>query len=863
MDRRLLFLAMALVLGLGGWALVGFLGHDGEGDLENSNGSAPATTGEQESKSRPRRDSGGDLGPGDATATPKAMSCGLRGRVLRALDQAPVPTARVVLRGPGGEALGSVTCDREGRFRIEAPAASPGLRLRAEAEGLVSAEIAGLELAENELRDLGDLELVTAMEIRGRLRDEKGRPVAGGRVRLMPNQDLDDLSPLRIKALVESFMAEDEALDETTSDAEGRFSFPLNAAGVYGLVAEATGRQTAFSNRIRLRAGQAAEEVELVLGPGIALRGLVRDEAGEAVAGALVAALAKGRDIPGQFRTQKARSDGEGRFVIEGCGEGRNMVMCRAEGFAPWGDSIRIADGKPVEIRLERGQALEGRVREQGSEKPLAEVHLAAFGKAPILTSTQTDADGHYRLEGLSSERAILVAWKEGLQVVPEPGLRIDNGPFSIIMLAPDEQGRLPERLDIHMRGGGRIEGRVVDASSGEGIAGARVFALGSGDSEMALISARSARISDGEGRFVLDGVAPGPFTLMAMAPDHRMVQAPSRKDLRGGSTSPTLIEAGQVIVDQVVPMTAGLRQVGRVVDGRGRGVAGAILRWGPQDATALRDDLSLMLADDLDCVSDGEGRFEIRGLDRDRAIEIEAEHPDFPGGGTYGLAPGTVGAAPIELVMKTGSCLEGLIRRADGSPLAGAEINLRREVSGRRSPLAETPKRVDLAAVSDATGAFRFEGLAAGRWGLMLDRLEGDVLPADFQDRLILDGEETRTLVLDLRRNLSIRGILVDAQGRPCPGCVLVCEILLPDGGVRAITSGRHLLGRSRSDKEGRFGFSGLDEGQRYRVTAYRPNTGPWGRVTIEGSEDQKPPVVVDDLRAGQEDLRIVLPGD
>ena len=95
-------------------------------------------------------------------------------------------------------------------------------------------------------------------------------------------------------------------------------------------------------------------------------------------------------------------------------------------------------------------------------------------GATSFVTTLQTDADGHYRLEGLSSKRAILVAWKEGLQVVPEPGLRIDNGPFSIIMLAPDEQGRLPERLDIHMRGGGRIEGRVVDAGSGEGIAGAR-----------------------------------------------------------------------------------------------------------------------------------------------------------------------------------------------------------------------------------------------------------------------------------------------------------------------------------------------------------------------------------------------------
>lgn len=147
---------------------------------------------------------------------------------------------------------------------------------------------------------------------------------------------------------------------------------------------------------------------------------------------------------------------------------------------------------------------------------------------------------------------------------------------------------------------------------------------------------------------------------------------------------------------------------------------------------------------------------------------------------------------------------LEGTVRdAASGAPLAGAFVALRHGHAVIRWQTART----------DEHGRFQF------------DVLDGDVslsVSADARETLALSFASVPTAPLEVRLapEVSVHGVVIDANGLPHRGAKLVYMPLTP-GGLRPSTFGR-------VDRNGAYVVRGLSLTTSYRVFVELPGCGP-----------------------------------
>jgi hypothetical protein len=135
---------------------------------------------------------------------------------------------------------------------------------------------------------------------------------------------------------------------------------------------------------------------------------------------------------------------------------------------------------------------------------------------------------------------------------------------------------------------------------------------------------------------------------------------------------------------------------------------------------------------------------------------------------------------------------IQGVARRADGAPIAGLALRL---LGANR----------DLAASSDAAGAFRFERLSAGAYDLH----SGDQL---LQGGIVLasdDATQSVELLINEGRQSSLAGLVSDTAGRPQVGAMV------------RLGSGEQHLAVQPTGPDGRYRFDGLAAGSYWISTA------------------------------------------
>ncbi|MBN1465744.1 carboxypeptidase regulatory-like domain-containing protein [candidate division KSB1 bacterium] len=216
----------------------------------------------------------------------------------------------------------------------------------------------------------------------------------------------------------------------TKTDADGVYVLDHLEAGNYFVVAAANGYQTAFygtgtspldAETVNVIEGEATTGISIQLsrarsGSG-AISGAVSGDA--PIAGAWVVAMG----LPRFFDTAHAFaiSDETGHYIISDLEAGSYLVAAYANGYVPeiYVESsvipsyVEVKDEEVPNINfvLEKGGSIAGHVQGDQNE-PLANVKLTARSKSALYdeiprlgTLTQiafTDADGNYRIEGLS-----------------------------------------------------------------------------------------------------------------------------------------------------------------------------------------------------------------------------------------------------------------------------------------------------------------------------------------------------------------------------------------------------------------------------------------------------------------------------
>ncbi len=485
---------------------------------------------------------------------------------------------------------------------------------------------------------------------------------------------------------------------------------------------------------------------DIRLGRGGKVSGVVRKPDGSPAEGARV-----GMD-PSNLVTgvpeDTATTDAEGRFALEGVPGWRGArLFALADGFAltksdPF-DLRPGAETSGVNIALRSGTAMRGTVLDE-ERQPLAGVCFNlnrqwiwneggenSWYWIPALTA-YSKADGTFEIPAISQGTYSLNVYLEGFAPETRQNLQMAA------------EGSM-EGQEFTLRRGTSITGRVAGAE-GKALEGANVNAWGwnrGSDGSWSWTQRTDVR-TDPEGKFVLDGLREGGYTLNVnlsgfMAFSQSGVAAGTR-ELQVVLQPNPRVEGVVVEIDGKPCPTFRLR----------------VLLEAAADGTPARGQ-NVILDQEF---ADREGKFSLRDLQPGQ-VSIEAISGTKIAPRVHGvfLRAGTV-VEGLRLMLGEGGRLEVRVRDAAGAPLNGANVS-----AGRMLP--DGVIQGEHGAQAGEDGKVVFTALTDGTW----------VVQAQFQGKVrgsktvqVVGGAETVVdLVLRIGGNILVK--VVDKDGKPVEG--------------------------------------------------------------------------------------------
>lgn len=606
--------------------------------------------------------------------------------------------------------------------------------------------------------DVGAVLMGSPLSIEGRVVDADGAPIAGvavtaGDPRIQPMPVGFDYTPDRLRGAL------------AHSDASGRFTLRNLGAGYHRLVARKTGFATVAQGGVHVRPGRAP--LTITMQPAERLEVVVVDPTGAPVEGALVdvrldESVRAGRQgFTRQFTWARERTDPRGRVTVADLPRARELgvvLQVTHPAFTEFYESLSAQPPSPYRITLQPLAELTGqpvRVRLVGPDGEeiagtAGYVQISGEGSAGYFERrAPIAADGPTTVEGIPSGEHYLY--------VLAPGYR--EGTRTI------EVGRAPLDVELSLTRGAVARGTVLDALSGEPIAGATVR-----QNEVNAVE------TDTAGRFALHGLAGGRTLMGAMR-----VSAPGYLDASPAVPFPR----GAMEVEMAIHLqpVSTLRVVEGVVRGPGGSpVAGALL--------AL--ELSGVQPYTVQTQSGIDGRFAFEGLPPDHLpdparIRILHAH--------HALADVQLARSalwePLTIRLERGRRVRGRVLDETGAPVADASVGvistdrwwtIEGERIGGSSMDSWTYRILPILAGSGATDAEgRFElprlpsdALQVLAFGRMTTWLVESGKTGAYLPRGTADVDD---VVIRVRRGWTLRGRVVDAAGEPVFGVRVAAE--------------------------------------------------------------------------------------
>jgi hypothetical protein len=546
------------------------------------------------------------------------------------------------------------------------------------------------------------------------------------------------------------------------TDAQGRARLASRPGG-YLLAVHAQGHAPLLRDAVRPQ-GEARTLLRVSLEPGHSLAGrTVEQGTREPLPLVELVLTAHGRKLelwqsaeaPAEERVY-ASSNERGDFRVEGLAAGEYLLEARAVGHARTVlQRVRVPSAAPLTVELPAAGVIEGFVVDARGH-PAAGAEVQVGGRVPEVTTTGSGG---------------------GFSVEVEPGdyvvsARRGGEAGSLATPVIVSAGKTVRDVRIQLGQGAVLEGRVLARATGAPIAGARldVSPYGqSGDSGRA--------VSDDEGRFSVEGLAPGSYDLVVAAPGFATLSRRALTVTSGERFSLELQLVGTGAVE------------GQVRDGAGQPVRDAQVVGGNRWGGPLEGPI-------LEARTNAEGYFLLR--------ELPAEHVNVTArreGATIGVSQ-TVevpegSTARLDFTLEEPGTVEGRVRAAHGAlpsePLMVLAIP--RGGSGL-GPTDFRPVEVD------AAGAFRM-ALQPGLYEVRVALLERWPLGGSASERVKVEAGETVQVELtwqgEAHERDRVQGVVLEPDGTPSPEAFVT---LFSEDGV-------FLLARSAADAQGRFELS------------------------------------------------------
>jgi len=364
----------------------------------------------------------------------------------------------------------------------------------------------------------------SSSEIRGRVVDARGKPIAGAQVWVEPAGESAGYSTPADRAL-------------SRDDGSFRLPEPMwirhSAERVEVMVGAfhgslAVGRAGPF---LRPPGGRGWTELDIVLGDGVALEGAVTGRDGAPVSGARVTAGppaggGRERKLGWMLASRSTYTDRKGSYRLDRLEAGPAEVAVQALGYAPSRLALDLAPGVRGDIVLKAGLPIRGRVVDaagaplEGAEVTAAEDGSVtpgmptAFGSRMELRArggvggARTDAEGRYEIAHLQDGSYTLIARASGHEASEAGGVRAgEEAPdialarFSALrgaVAGPDGIPVTSFKVDLIDRAH-----RAEQVERGDWRVGSQ--------GEVAFV--------DIQGRFLYDGLRPGEYDVVVHAP--------------------------------------------------------------------------------------------------------------------------------------------------------------------------------------------------------------------------------------------------------------------------------------------------------------------------------------------------------
>lgn len=571
----------------------------------------------------------------------------LTGRTVVKGSEEPVPLVELVLTPHGhklelfqraeapAEERVYASSDERGNFRVDGLAAGE-YALEAHAPGHAQAFLRSVRVPKTGLT----VALQEAAVIEGFVVDAQGNPASGAEVQVGGHVP-----------------------QVATTGQGGGFSVEVEA-GQYTVSARRGDEAGSLDKPVSVAAGKTVRDIRVKLGQGAVLEGrVVARSTGAVVSGAHVDVSPYGSNGD----SGRAVTDDSGHFSVGGLAPGSYDLVVSAPGFSTvQRRALTVASGDrfPVEIQLSGTGAVEGQVKDSAGQ-PLQGVQVAGGSSwggslGDTMAQSRTDADGHYRIEGLAAGALLLSAMRQGATLGARQRVEVTEGGTA--------------RADFTLDETGTVEGVVRPATGSLPAEPVTVTAFQMGEGmRFRMGGADMARVEvDASGSFQMT-LPPGRYSLQVMSR--------ARGPFRGREASSVQVEVGKTAHVELTwqnerpQETASLQGV--VLEPDGTPSPGAVVTLSGDGGG--RGPRTMNMADD-------EGHFSL--------FLPPSPSPDAPtgglkltarNGGRSGELQGVkTGDSNIVLKLQAGSSLRGHVARASGgTPVQGFTLSVQPQGQG------------------------------------------------------------------------------------------------------------------------------------------------------------------------------------